>query len=306
MHNISVGVLMTTFNGAEYLEEQLQSLVGQSGVDLALYVFDDGSTDLTIQILENFSELLKIKTVINRANSGGTGINLFQNLLLYQADLVNKHDYFAFCDQDDIWDNEKLFRAHTCLVESNSALYFSNLTKWNPDDGTLGEIDKAHRVRRFDHIFSGGSAGCTYVFTNSFLKTLIGHIECLDFLKATRISHDWVTYYIARISKSCVFIDSQSFIKYRIHSGSQYGGLSNVNIYSVAKKYRMLKAGFYKLQFSNYLAITPKTSDEYMILKRLQGNYFQKILLIMELNLELSRTKSRLCFIFLITFLGLL
>ena len=114
-----VVVLLSTYNGEKFLEEQLRSLQGQIGVDVTVLVRDDGSTDNTHAILDEWSK--------NGFLSWYTGPNLgpaksFLDLLCNAPDA----DYYAFCDQDDVWHKDKV---KTFLCEINATkkdLYFSD------------------------------------------------------------------------------------------------------------------------------------------------------------------------------------
>ena len=97
----SVGVLMTTYNGQDFIREQLDSLLAQVGVSIHVYVFDDASTDGTISILRAYANRYPgLFTIFESAtNSGGTGLNIIRNA----ARLPRGHDYVALADQDDVW-----------------------------------------------------------------------------------------------------------------------------------------------------------------------------------------------------------
>lgn len=96
-----VVVLLSTYNGEKYLEEQLMSLVNQRNIQVNILVRDDGSVDTTIDILDKWQDAGKLKWY--------TGDNLrpeksFMHLLFNAP----KADYYAFCDQDDVWLPDKL------------------------------------------------------------------------------------------------------------------------------------------------------------------------------------------------------
>ena len=94
-------VLLSTYNGERYLEEQLDSLVLQKDVEIELLVRDDGSSDDTIGILDRWQADGKL--------SWYTSVNLgpgrsFMHLL----EVAKSGNYYAFCDQDDVWMPDKL------------------------------------------------------------------------------------------------------------------------------------------------------------------------------------------------------
>ena len=100
---------MSTFNGEKYLQEQLNSLFNQENIKLDILVRDDNSTDKTKEILDRNH----IKWY--------TGKNLKPAKSFF--DLIKKSgdfEYYAFCDQDDVWDNKKLYIAIKKLEKCNN------------------------------------------------------------------------------------------------------------------------------------------------------------------------------------------
>ena len=98
-------VAMCTYNGAKYLEEQLRSLLAQQRLPDEVVICDDGSTDGTIALLEQFvaNPLIPVRLFRNPVNLGFSR-NFAQAIRLCQGDLI------ALADQDDIWYPEKLRR----------------------------------------------------------------------------------------------------------------------------------------------------------------------------------------------------
>lgn len=101
-----VQILLATYNGSEFIGEQLASLVEQTFTDFELLVSDDGSSDDTLQIVHSFSDRLPIRVLGKPATVVPAGVkNNFQFLIHSSSASL-----LAFCDQDDIWDREKLAR----------------------------------------------------------------------------------------------------------------------------------------------------------------------------------------------------
>ena len=97
-----VAVLMSTYNGEKYLNEQIDSILSQSGnFELSLLVRDDGSTDETINILNKYQNLGKLKWYSGK--NLGPGKSFID--LLYKT---HGYDYYAFSDQDDVWMTGKI------------------------------------------------------------------------------------------------------------------------------------------------------------------------------------------------------
>lgn len=117
-----VAVLMSTYNGARFLREQVDSILAQSFADFTLYIRDDGSTDNTCTILSAYDDP-RIH-LIRGENLGPAGS--FFSLLIEAAHA----DYLFFSDQDDIWYPEKLSTMLTEIrkYEDTPAMVFSDFS----------------------------------------------------------------------------------------------------------------------------------------------------------------------------------
>ena len=101
-----IAIMLSTYNGEKYIRKQLDSLVNQSyKAYMKVFVRDDGSTDNTLSILEEYIE--KINLTIIKGENVGPGKSFWK---LFMNQNINA-DYYAFCDQDDIWDSDKLKKA---------------------------------------------------------------------------------------------------------------------------------------------------------------------------------------------------
>lgn len=105
MSNPSVAVLMSTYNGEKYLIEQIDSILNQSYENIHLFIRDDGSTDDTRSILNQFMDNPKVTVIMGTKNLGYK--NSFLSLLKTIVNTYDEYQYFSFSDQDDIWMKEK-------------------------------------------------------------------------------------------------------------------------------------------------------------------------------------------------------
>ena len=99
-------ILVSTYNGEKYLPEQLDSLYAQEGVDIHILVRDDGSKDNTIGILKNYQGSKGKMTIIEGENIGAG--QSFLALINEATTNYPDYDYYAFCDQDDVWYGNKV------------------------------------------------------------------------------------------------------------------------------------------------------------------------------------------------------
>ena len=117
-----VKVLLSTYNGAEFLQEQMNSILQQTHGDVDIVVRDDGSTDRTISILEAYEKAGQI--TLHKGQNLGFALSFFELLKV-----AGEADYYAFADQDDIWLDYKMAYAVKKLEKEDPqmpTLYFSD------------------------------------------------------------------------------------------------------------------------------------------------------------------------------------
>ena len=165
-----IAVLMATYNGEKYLEEQIDSILNQViDTDFELIVRDDGSTDNTINILNSYSQK-KLLTFTAEQNQGAA--RSFITLLKNNSGF----DYYAFSDQDDVWNPDKLQRGVKAIENiQGPALYCSNCELVNADLQNIGRnTHRLHPTYTLESILclAACAQGCTSVF-NKELAVLI-------------------------------------------------------------------------------------------------------------------------------------
>ncbi len=101
---METAILLSTFNGELFLAEQLHSIFDQTYTSWKLIIRDDGSTDNTLSIINNYCEDYTDRIVLIKDEYGNVGAKKSYDLLLLKADA----EYIAFADQDDVWKPEKL------------------------------------------------------------------------------------------------------------------------------------------------------------------------------------------------------
>lgn len=105
MSKPTVSVLMSTYNGAKYIREQIDSILNQKDVNVELLIRDDGSSDNTAEICKEYQ---KKNTNIRFYQGENIGVGKSFMELLKKAP---EADYYSFSDQDDVWLEDKLSRA---------------------------------------------------------------------------------------------------------------------------------------------------------------------------------------------------
>ena len=116
-NNYNIAVLLATYNGGKYIREQLNSLFQQSCDQFHLYVRDDGSSDDTMKIVEEFRQKYSNRITILEDSQKHRGAAKSFMYLLENVD----SEYYMFCDQDDIWLPEKIEKTFARMKEVETA-----------------------------------------------------------------------------------------------------------------------------------------------------------------------------------------
>lgn len=231
----SVEILLSTYNGSEYLDGLLKSLTEQDYPNLKLTIRDDGSTDNTLNIIEKFADRLDLRVIQGR--NIGPCESFFE--LIRQAD--NRSDYLALCDQDDIWLPAKISRAIDCLESENinqPLLYCSRqlITDKDLNIKTLSFVPEKP-LKIGNALVQNVATGCTIVFNKNLRDLIVNRLPPAEKV----IMHDWWVYIIASTFGKVVF-DSQALILYRQH-GANHIGSSNGIVRWLKRLKRLLVGG---------------------------------------------------------------
>ena len=258
----TVTVLMSTYNGEKYLSEQIESLLLQEGVYVSIFVRDDGSTDATKTMLDEYEK----KGVL----TWYTGENLkparsFLNLV----ENTQKSDYYAFCDQDDVWNIDKLKRAVDALEqieqEGKPCLYCSNYQLVDSKLNILPENGHVSTTSFGAALVASNCTGCTTVFNNALLKIL--RMAKPDII----VMHDDWAHKVCLAVGGEVIYDEYKSLKYRQHGNNADGGIHSFSdkVFQIIKRIktkeriRSLQIGEIIKCYSNLL-----TEENYTLAKR--------------------------------------
>lgn len=245
-----VTVLMATYNGmaegGAWLDEQVDSVLAQEGVDVSLVVSDDASADATRDHLERRAASDPRITVLPQREGvpGVTG-----NFLHLFTTHIPDGSYVAFTDQDDVWHEDKLSTQLALMASTGAYVVSSNVNSFESlPGGGVGErrlIRKSQPQRAWDFLFEAAGPGSTYVFSPEAHRALVEVIARLDY---SRIGvHDWYVYALARAIGLTWVIGEEPTLEYRQHGGNVQGANSGAS----ARDARMekLRNGFYRNQF---------------------------------------------------------
>lgn len=296
-------VVLASYNGAKYIEEQMDSILNQELVSLDIMVFDDCSNDNTIEVLNKYK--LNVNVSINKREkrTGNAPRNFLDAILSLSDEFINSYDFIAFSDQDDIWFPNKMFEAGKMLRKEQSSLYFSNLNLWDENTNYKTIINKSYPQKKYDFLFEGGSAGCTYVFTNDFCLGLQKILKSTNYYDWELFSHDWFVYFYARANGFKVSIDNNAYITYRIHANNSYGQVNKISISAIKERLKYIKNGWYFNHIKEFSAFITPNSVESKIYLLYTKNYFTRLYVLLRYNFELMRSSKKFIQFFIISLL---
>ena len=213
-----VTILMCTYNGAPFLEEQLLSIERQSYRNWRLVACDDGSTDQTREILSEFDSKTGGRC-ITRVAGGRKGF--VHNYLTLACDETAKGDFFAFCDQDDAWEPDKLARALAWLTEvpdTVPALYCSRTKHMDTFGKEIGYSRLFTGCPTFANALVQSIAGGNTMVFNEATRRLIRLVGVVD-----APAHDWLLYLLVTAVEGSVKYDPYPAVRYRLHRDNAIG-----------------------------------------------------------------------------------
>ena len=248
MVELPVAVLMSTYNGEQFLESQINSILNQDYDNIHLYIRDDGSRDGTINIIKEFCKRDSRVTFINELDICNLGVVRSFMRLLEEID----SELYMFSDQDDVWLPSKIsdsvsriysmnYKYDPCVVYTNLQVVDSNLK----GEKTLLDHDWQDFA---DLLFTNNAYGCTMLF-NKKLKEKI-NFNNLNY--SNIYMHDWWLMLITAAYGEIAYINKPTIL-YRQHIDNQVGADSK----SIASRIRRLlnqKIDRVKLQRSVLLA----------------------------------------------------
>lgn len=205
-----VAVLMSSYNGKKYIEEQISSILNQDYPNMVLYVRDDGSSDGTAEILEAYAGEQRLKLL--KGKNMGFILSFFQ--VMQECETA---DYYAWCDQDDVWMPDKISRAVERLEDDAKkhgkdvpVLYFSSYDYYDEQMNFQKHgLDYRRGPSFANSLMDCIALGFNSVFNHCARKRMEEHIpkQCCG--------HDWWTYMICAAFGRVLYDREYCAVKYR-------------------------------------------------------------------------------------------
>lgn len=248
-------VIMASYNGELYIENQIESILNQEQVDVSIFIQDDNSCPRNVKYLEKITHLKKnISVKYNDKNFGSAGQNFFD--IIRNIDLTG-YEYIALSDQDDLWGKNKIIKGIKKINQLKLSGYSSAVEAFWPN-GKIKKISQSSSINDTDFLFEGAGQGCTFVLTNKFFKKI--QTFCNENIVLTKdfYYHDWFIYILCRSWEEKWFFDKKTYIKYRQHGNNDIGARSGFK--AILLRIKLIKDGWYKKQVKLAIKIATKAN----------------------------------------------
>lgn len=250
MNEKKIQILMATYNGEKYLDEQLESIISQTYKNWEILIRDDGSKDNTISIVEKYKKKYPNKIFLIKDNSNNLGACYnFLKLLEWASS-----EYIMFSDQDDIWLKNKIEITLNEMIENESVYpnlpiaIHTDLKVIDSDKNIIYDsyykfikLDPRKQIKLGHILIRNALTGCTVMINKKLLSLIIPYPNGI-------LMHDLWIYFIANIFGKSIFIDRQTIL-YRIHDNNTIGIKINTsfnkNIFSFICNFKKNKETFF-------------------------------------------------------------
>ncbi|RPE64654.1 glycosyl transferase family 2 [Pacificibacter maritimus] len=230
-------ILLATYNGDAFLQEQLDSLIAQTDKNWDLLVSDDGSSDTTVEILQRFKQAHSTDhdiTILTGPQSGCA-----QNFLFLIRSIPENTRLISFSDQDDVWFPDKLARARKALNEakqpSTPLLYAADVLICDHKLAPLHTFQKRTWTPSVGNSFVQSiGAGNTMMLNAPAIRLLQTAANEVDDV----VVHDWWAYQVISCCGGTVLRDPNAVLRYRQHDNNVIG--SNISRWGQLQRVRFV------------------------------------------------------------------
>ena len=221
-------IMMSTYNGECFLSEQIESLLKQNNEDITILVRDDGSSDKTVGILEEYEKSGQLQAYSGRNLKPARSF-----MELIDKAHIEEYDYYAFSDQDDIWLPDKVHVAVQAIQKYDvPAMYYC---KTDNVTASLEHIDYFFRDPKYAtslqaSVLTGSLIpGCTMLFNKALMKEL--HKYKPNYITM----HDNWVHLVCLAVGGRVVADNEAYILYRQHGNNAVGSTPKTVRYRIKR-----------------------------------------------------------------------
>lgn len=216
-----IDILLATYNGENYLREQIDSILNQTYKNIRIIISDDCSKDSTPAILSEYQQ--KDSRIEIHLQEKNLGVVKNIEFLLKQV----KNDYYMLSDQDDVWLEEKVEKSIERLKQDDADIVFGDLEVVDKDLKTIyksfgnfmllnRKINKYISSDRLNYLYNCVT-GCTLISKKQFIDKILPIPTDSKYL----IHDHWIGLIVSLNGKSSYM--KETYIKYRQHGNNQIG-----------------------------------------------------------------------------------
>lgn len=285
-------VLLASYNGEQYLEQQLSSIKAQIGWDSVIYYSDDGSDDNTLSILRDFNCVDLNEKVVK---FGGSAANFLSAICKYKV--KDNEQYIFLSDQDDIWFPNKMSSAIKEMKTNGCSAYSGSFVQFNQKKVTFSYVNKSFTQNSIDYMFRSPGPGFTFGFSKQAFQK-IQSLIVQDISKFENVRwHDWLIYTLARNEQIKWYIDPLPYTLYRLHDRNDTGQPTSINM--LLSRLRFVISG----KFGEQVRIMASISNSCEVSLSLQRmNFRDRVFLISSIPKMRSKFFDRLALLIWIIF----
>lgn len=252
-----IEILLGTFNGGAFLEQQINSILEQTCSEWKMIIRDDGSTDNTISLIEGYIEKYpdKFTLIVNERPSGSAKNNFMR--LIQDATA----DYIMFCDQDDFWEPDKIQLTYNMMIQLEKENNLTTPILVHTDLAVADEQLEIIGSSFFDYmnlprkkelkelIIQNSITGCTVMINKTLLVLMLKLGE-----NSPILMHDHVAGILALLYGKVGLVD-KSLIKYRQHGLNSVGAADANSINYKVNRFKRGRDSFKKDMETSYKQI---------------------------------------------------
>jgi rhamnosyltransferase len=296
-----VAVILAACDGENYISSQVVSILNQLDCEVDLYIADDSRSNKLINELNKFNNLKKLIYSKNVIQSGSPAGNFFKTL---KSINLTEYNYIAFSDQDDVWFPDKLKCAIESMTSNLAEGYSSDLLAFDHSIKSAWHLSKNTELKKFDYLFQGASAGCTYVLSRRAATLVISTIGNLATSFPNGHSHDWLIYAICRSHGLKWFHDDRAFIAYRQHAHNVFGAMPGIR--GFFRRFTILRSGWYQNQILWHRQFLAGSQDEVKLLDAIETLSFMDRVYLTYRCFDLRRSRKDCLLLSALIMLGLI
>lgn len=231
-----IHIMMATYNGQKYICEQIESILKQTYTEWKLFISDDGSTDQTKEMIKKYHDMYPEKIFLVKSRNG---FHNAKDNFAYLFRVVPKAEYYAFCDQDDIWLIDKLDKMlHTIQKKKSKNILLAyhdmlvgetleNVKQLSYFKYTKLNLDNKYPLQQI--LLYNVIPGCSMIF-NHELRKIIADIPNECFM------HDWWIVLVTLCCQGQVIFVDEALSVYRQHAMNEIGAVVRPGMLYYIKK----------------------------------------------------------------------